>query len=79
MLSITTCNYDRNRRIWIGRSCRVGNIGKSITFFDAERDNAIAMDLIKVMAQVSSSCQFTYFGVLSLCFDFRLNKLCLIG
>ena len=51
-------NYDLPKAIddyvhRIGRTGRVGNIGKAISFYDGDRDSGLAADLVKILADAS--------------------------
>lgn len=39
----------------IGRTGRCGNIGKAVSFYDPDTDNALASSLVAILAKVRSS------------------------
>ena len=45
----------------IGRTGRVGNIGKATSFFDPDQDSALAPALVNILAQVCKSVSYNMF------------------
>lgn len=59
-------NYDLPKTIdeyvhKIGRTGRIGNAGKAISFFDPDRDGALASDLVNTLKQVRMEKKIHFF------------------